>query len=415
MNTRPKTARLIVDLFAGAGGASEGIRMALGRAPDIAINHDVHAIAMHALNHPSTHHLRRDVKELRPADLARPGEVALLWASPDCTHFSRAKGGKPRNQGIRDLPWVVVEWAREVRPRVIVLENVPEIRSWGPLDPNGQVVPELAGSIWQAFLATLRAEKYHGECRVLNAADFGAPTARRRLFLVARADGLPVAWPEPTHGPNQGQAWVSAASCVDWSLPTPSIFGRVRPLAAATERRIAEGIRRYVLHSRHFIAPVDEQDSCFGAPLRRTAAFLVKHFGGPRPSTGSDLRAPLGTITSIDHHSLVVVTLVARDSASGEDLNNGAAVNDLLSRCLGHGPWTSSTPIEVEVETTWWILTDVRMRMLHPTELKAAQGFAPSYRLSGTKTEQIARIGNSVPPPVAAAVVRAQFPQECLK
>jgi DNA (cytosine-5)-methyltransferase 1 len=236
---------LLVDLFAGAGGASVGIEAALGRPVDVAVNHDATAIAVHTANHPTTVHHATDVWEVDPQQATGGRPVELLWASPDCRHFSRAKGGVPRSPRVRSLAWVVVRWAKAVRPRVIALENVPEFRTWGPLRA-GAPDRARAGETFDEWVHALRRLGYQVEDRVLDASLFGAPTRRRRLFIVARCDGEPIRWPAPTHGPGLLPVR-TAAECIDWSLPCPSIFDRKRPLADATLRRVAEGIRRFVL------------------------------------------------------------------------------------------------------------------------------------------------------------------------
>ena len=218
---------IIVDSFAGGGGASLGIERALGRSPDIAINHDAEALAMHAMNHPATRHLPHNVWKVDPTAVTGGAPVGLLWASPDCKHHSKAKGGKPVKRAIRDLAWVVVRWARQVRPRIIMLENVEEFREWGPLDVDGRPCKERKGKTFDLFVAELRRLGYRVEHRDLRACDYGAPTIRKRLFLIARRDGAPIVWPMPTHGApsNPGVIagallpWRTAAEIIDWSLP----------------------------------------------------------------------------------------------------------------------------------------------------------------------------------------------------
>lgn len=293
---------LIVDSFAGGGGASLGITLALGRGPDVAINHDAEAVALHRANHPETEHYCASVWQVDPAEVVRRHggrRVGLLWASPDCKHFSKAKGGKPVKRAIRDLAWVVVLWARRARPRVICLENVEEFRDWGPLverDGRWFPCPERRGSTFERWVGDLRRLGYRVEWRELRACDYGAPTIRKRLFLVARCDGLPIVWPEPTHvSPDDPEViagrkrpWRTAAEILNWSLPCPSIFMdraearayfeatgiRVnRPLAPNTMARIAKGVRRYVLEAAEpFIVPVthsgDSRVHGTGEPLR---------------------------------------------------------------------------------------------------------------------------------------------------
>lgn len=330
---------LVVDSFAGGGGASLGIAWALGRAPDVAINHDPLAIAMHAANHPSTRHLTEDVWKANPRAVTRGKPVSLLWASPDCKHFSRAKGSRPVEKRIRSLAWVVVRWAKETRPACIILENVREFAEWGPLVPlhacrecewrgtEGQArlgsprggfscprcgarrlrqtdrhVPDerRKGITFRRWVGQLKNLGYQVEWRSLNAADFGAPTHRRRLFLVARCDGAPIVWPEPTHGdPRKLDAtplfarlkpWRTAAECIDFSLPCPSIFERSRPLKEATMRRIAEGIRRYVLEAAE--------------------PFIVGVGGRAAQSPPTPLSSPLGTVTGKNDQALVLPFVV---------------------------------------------------------------------------------------------------------
>jgi len=258
---------LIVDSFAGGGGASTGIEIALGRSPDIAINHDAVALAMHEVNHPATKHLTADIWSVDPLEATGGRPVGLLWASPDCKHFSKAKGGKPVEKKIRGLAWVVVHWANVVAPRIIILENVEEFSTWGPLAADGRPCPLQKGSTFKRWLSELETLGYAVEWRELRACDYGAPTIRKRLFLIARCDGGAIIWPAATHGDPKSDAvksgrlkpWRTAAEIIDWSLPCPSIFATaaeimaeyglraVRPLQAATMARIAKGVKRYVL------------------------------------------------------------------------------------------------------------------------------------------------------------------------
>ncbi len=313
---------LIVDLFAGGGGASLGIERALHRIVDIAVNHDREAVALHQRNHPYTRHFVEDVWEVDPLEATGGQQVDLLWASPDCKHFSKARGGAPVSKRVRSLAWVVVKWAGKVRPAVILMENVEEFVTWGPLvmkrGPDGRPLldpktghpvmipdPRRRGQIFRAWVKHLQRLGYAVEWRELVAADYGAPTTRKRLFIVARCDGLPIVWPEPTHADTRlpkehrrgRKAWRSAASIIDWSLPCPSIFltreeGRAlgvnRPLADKTMARIAKGVRRYVLdHPRPFIVPV------------------TRSAGGAR---AHDSRDPLRTVTTANGGEFALVT-----------------------------------------------------------------------------------------------------------
>lgn len=428
---------MIVDLFAGGGGASTGIERALGRSPDVAVNHSPAAIAMHKANHQRTRHLCASVWDVDPREVVGRRRVELLWASPDCTHFSRAKGGQPRSKGVRSLAHVVVEWARAVRPEVIALENVPEFATWGPLLDDGRPCPVRRGETFGGWVEQLRWLGYEVEWRTLVAADYGAPTTRKRLFLVARRDGLPIVWPEPTHGAGRPRPWRAAAEVIDWSIPCPSIFGRARPLAEATLRRIARGIQRYVLGAAKpfvvtmrgtgpaqirasardigapigtvsaggvhhaLVAPTLVQTSygeregqapraldihaplgtvvAGGAKHALVSAFLA-HYGG-NENDGSDLRRAMHTITTQDHHALVTAPL-------GTDRRD--EVRAFLVKYYGTGAGASlRAPLDtvttrdrfglVTVDGADYEIADIGMRMLQPRELFRAQGFPDSY------------------------------------
>lgn len=257
---------IIVDNFAGGGGASTGMELATGRVVDIAINHDPDAILMHRTNHPHTTHYQASVWDVDPVEVCRGREVGLAWFSPDCKHFSKAKGGKPVDKNIRGLAWIVLRWAGTVRPRVIILENVEEFQTWGPVR-KGKPVKKLTGQTFRKWLDQLRNLGYDVEWRELVAADYGAPTTRKRFFLIARCDGRPIVWPTPTHAPADSpevkaglrKPWRSAAEIIDWSLPTPSIFDTKesirekynltaqRPLRPNTMARVARGVNKFVI------------------------------------------------------------------------------------------------------------------------------------------------------------------------
>lgn len=419
-----------IDLFAGGGGASEGIRLATGHAPLVAINHDQASIFMHATNHPGTMHLCESIFDVDPF-LPHGQPLDLLWASPDCTHFSRAKGGKPRSKEIRGLAWVVVEWANKVRPRVIGLENVPEFTTWGPLDDDGRPIKERAGEEFKLFVETLVGIGYEVEWKVLVAADYGAPTTRKRLFMVARCDGLPIVWPPQTHGPGCAKPFRTAAECIDWDIPCPSIFTRKRPLAEKTLARIAEGMKRYVIDTEEpyllsqeggTLVPYGIQTRNgerkgqtprtldLGRPLNTVTsqgsqgalvgAFLAKHYTGV---IGQKLDKTIGTITAKDHHSLVAAFLMKYYGAeSGQHQSLSGPMHTVVSKAR-------FGLVTVNIGGEEYAVVDIGMRMLQPRELARAQGFSDEYKLTGTKTSQIARIGNSVPPPVVQALVAAQF------
>lgn len=408
--------RLVVDLFAGAGGASTGIAAALGRDPDVAVDHSPAAIAMHIANHPQTRHFIEDVFDVNPRRVCEGREVGLLWMSPDCTHFSKAKGGKPRSKGVRSLAWVAVRWAAEVRPRVIALENVEEFQTWGPLTDDGQPCPVRKGETFAEWVRALEALGYRVEWRVLRACDYGAPTSRRRLFLVARCDGEPIVWPEPTHGPGRARPWHTAAEIIDWTVPCPSIFDRARPLAEPTLRRIATGIRRYVIEAaRPFIVPLV-------APTLIQTGYGEREGQTPR---ALDLGRPLGTVVAGGakhalvatqvHHSLGTAALVPAGS------DRRAEVRAFLDRfAAGSGQLRLGERRGlVTVEGVDYEIADIGMRMLTPRELFRAQAFPDDYVIEldhdgkpPSKTTQIALAGNSVPPPVAEAIVRANVLRE---
>lgn len=498
----PVHHELVVDLFAGGGGASTGIEQAIGRHVDIAINHAADAVALHQANHPQTLHFVSDVFEVDPLVVADGRPVGLLWASPDCKHFSKAKGGKPVSKNIRSLAWVVVKWAKLVRPRVICLENVEEFQTWGPLTKDGRPCPLRKGRTFASWKAALEGLGYRVEHRELRACDYGAPTIRKRLFLVARCDGMPIVWPAQTHAekPAKGSGlkpWRTAAECIDWSLPCPSIFERARPLADATLRRIAHGVMRYVVnaadpyvvrigHTGHGdsgkVRSVREPVSTITtkaehllcsptlAKLRGTSnsadvqrplatvsaqgthhalvtAFLAKHYTGV---VGSQLQAPIGTVTSVDHHSLVAPLLV--DSAHSDvspsgvkrwshgnreitkpsqtvvaSGGNAALVSAFLTAYYGSD---QDTPLDdplhtvttkprfglVTVAGQQYEIADIGMRMLQPRELYRAQGFPDTYIIdrgadgrSLPKDAQVRMCGNSVCPPLARALVEANY------
>lgn len=245
---------IIVDNFAGGGGASTGIELAAGRPVTIAINHDPDAILMHQTNHPYTEHYQVSVWDINPREVCRGRMVGLAWFSPDCKHFSKAKGGKPVDKNIRGLAWIVLRWAGSVKPRVIILENVEEFQTWGPVR-KGKPVKSKQGETFNKWISQLEALGYTIEYRELRACDYGAPTIRKRFLLIARCDGKPIVWPEPTHGdPNSDDVksgklkpWRTAADCIDFDLPCPSIFERKKPLAINTQRRIARGLDKFVI------------------------------------------------------------------------------------------------------------------------------------------------------------------------
>lgn len=314
--------RMIVDSFAGGGGASTGIEAALGRSPDVAINHSAAALALHAANHPDTLHLDSNIWDVQPIEVTRGRPVGLLWASPDCKHFSKAKGGAPKDRNIRDLAWVIVRWMEEVRPDVVAMENVEEFRTWGPIDNEGQPIPEFTGQTFDDWCRRIRRAGYRMQWRELRACDYGAPTIRKRFFMIARRDGRPIRWPKPTHGDPTSRGvrngrlkpWRTAAECIDWSLPCPSIFDTaaqimaqhslraVRPLKPNTLARVARGLHRYVLQAdRPFIVRI---------PSERNDRVT--------PGEMSEPTGPLGKFRVGELHAAATATSEIMDVTAGE-------------------------------------------------------------------------------------------------
>lgn len=300
------SGELIVDNFAGGGGASTGIEWATGRQVDIAVNHDPMAIAVHEANHPHTRHFCESVWDIDPREVTGGQPVGLAWFSPDCRHFSKAKGTVPVSKKIRGLSWVVMRWIGTVRPALVLLENVEEILGWGPLikDENGDSIPcpKRKGNTFRSFVNAIKSHGYKVEYRELRACDYGSPTIRKRLFLIARCDGNPIIWPEQTHGDPKSEAvkkgllkpWVPMADCVDWSLPMQSIFDRPKPLVEATLRRIAQGTMRYVVENPE--------------------PFIVGRYGerkGQTPRTRCT-QQPLATIVPTGNHGSLVVPHITK-------------------------------------------------------------------------------------------------------
>ncbi|MFF0825965.1 DNA cytosine methyltransferase [Brevibacillus sp. NPDC003359] len=323
---------LFVDNFAGGGGTSSGIELAIGRSVDIAINHDPAAIAMPLVNHPETEHYNENVWDVDPREVTRERPVGLCWLSPDCKHFSKAKGGKLKEKSIRGLAWVAVRWAATVNPRVIMLENVEEFKTWGPLLKDGMPDPDKKGRTFQAFVNALKRQGYQVDYRELRACDYGAPTIRKRFFLIARCDGRPIVWPKPTHGDPESVEvksgkllpWRTAAEIIDWSLPRPSIFARKKPLAENTLRRIARGIQRFVIDNpRPFIVRIGqtgyggdrlqyEVDQPLTTITTKAEHLVVTPTLGVNTSghPGSSVDKPIRTITTGFHHMLISPTLI---------------------------------------------------------------------------------------------------------
>ena len=349
---------LTVDNFAGGGGASTGIEMATGISVDIAINHDPEAIRMHKANHPTTKHYCESVWDVDPVKVCGGHPVALAWFSPDCKHFSKAKGGKPKDKNIRGLAWVALRWAGTVRPRVIMLENVEEFKTWGPLNRGHRPIKAKQGVTFKRFIHQMQDLGYQVEYRELIAADYGTPTMRKRFFLIARCDGKPIAWPEPTHAPADSPLvaagtrlpYLGAYTQIDFSLPCPSIFDTaeeikekygiraVRPLAPKTLERIARGLKKFVLDAPNpFIIQCNHGGERKQQDIREPMPTITgKHgFGLVEPflvqigQTGftddrsKDIRAPLPTIVSKNEHCLIAPTLIQYHSEKSKKETRG--------------------------------------------------------------------------------------------
>lgn len=506
---------IVVDNFAGGGGASTGIEIAIGRSVDIAINHDPAAIAMHRANHPATKHYQEDVWKVDPVEACAGHPVALAWFSPDCKHHSKAKGGKPVSKKIRGLAWVAVKWAKQVHPRVIMLENVEEFQDWGRLDANNRPDPRYKGETFRRFVRQLEKLGYHVEYRLLRACDFGVPTIRKRFFLIARCDGKPIVWPEPTHAaPDSAEVaagmkkpWVPVADVLEFSLPCPSIFATseeimeqygiraVRPLSENTMRRIARGLMKFVVdnpapfivqvnhsgdgfrgqevnkpldtitakHGTGVVMPMmiqyhSEQNSdvrgqTVDKPIMTVdasnrygmvSAFISKFYGGGNTCPASDAGDPLPTVTAIDHNAVCAAYVTQfNNNCDGQPVdtplntmtarsNHFGEVCAFLTKYYGNGenavpcdrPAPTITAKDrmalVTVHGQDYKIMDIGLRMLTPRELFDAQGFPPDYIIdvdadgkSYPKSEQVARCGNAVCPPIPTALVRANLPELC--
>jgi len=372
---------VVVDMFCGAGGESQGIARAAEKAgvqfKAYAINHWHRAIETHRENFPDSEHICRDVQDINPSDIVPGGHVSLLWGSPECTQHSPARGGKPCNDQKRVTPFTILDWLNKLTVDRVIIENVKEFRSWGPLDPvTKRPDPNRKGEIFEAYLTMIRGLGYTVDHKVLNAADFGAPTSRHRLFIQAVRDGCgkSILWPEPTHAAltknntlTEMRPWVTAREIIDWSQPSESIYSRSRPLAERTMKRIREGLARFggaeflvcMEHGGRVVsadAPVPTITTARGGAIGLVEPFIVSYNGNGQPYP---LSAPLPTITTRDRFALV------------EPQNNGI---------------------------------DIRFRMLKPHELAAAQSFPKDYIFTGTREDVVRQIGNAVCPKIAEAL-----------
>lgn len=427
---------LIIDCFAGGGGASVGIEMALGRSVDIAINHDPEAIRMHAVNHPHTIHLTEDIFKVDLKKYVGDSHVSLMWASPDCTSHSKAKGSQPRNNGLRILPWAVYKHARDILPDVLIMENVEEIQKWGPLDANGHPIKEREGEDYNRFIQSMKNLGYDFDSRELVAADYGAPTTRKRWYAIFRRDGLPIMWPKQTHSRYAMtglKPWKQCGDYIDWSDLGTSIFGRKKLLAEATQKRIANGIRKYIIENPNPYIVKDEKAMAFliqyhgeqksgesrgqllSEPIKTidtsnryglVTAFITKFY---KTGVGQGCDEPLHTITtSQGHFGLISAFLVKYyGTGCGQELNSPLATITTKDRF-------GLVNVILDIKGEKYVIYDIFLRMLKPEELKLMQGFPEDYIIDRDinfkpypAKEQVARIGNSVVPVMAQKLVEA--------
>ena len=424
---------IIVDCFAGGGGASVGIEKALGRDVDIAVNHDPEAIRMHKVNHPRTLHLTEDIFEVDLERYVDGRRVPLMWASPDCTSHSKAKGGQPRNNGLRILPWAVHKHARIIKPEVIIMENVEEIQEWGKLDENGYPIKECKGEEYKRFMDAMANLGYQYNTQELIAADYGAPTTRKRWYAIFRKDSKPIIIPRQTHSKDGilYPKWLECGDYIDWSDLGKSIFDRKKPLAEATQRRIAFGIKKYII----------DADKPYLVRNKDAMAFMIQYHGETRrgDSRGQLLSEPIKTIDTSNRYGLVTafITKFYR-TGIGQGLNEPlhtittspghfGLVSAFLIKYYGQGcgqtldlPLGTITTkdrfglVTVEIAGETYMIKDIFLRMLKPEELKLLQGFPEDYIIDRDiywkpypVKEQVARIGNSVVPIMAEQIVKA--------
>lgn len=444
----------IVDMFCGAGGESTGI-MKAAQELDLnvrltAINHWERAIETHAANHPSAEHLCESVEHIDPARAMRGEKIKLLWASPECTHHSVARGGRPRSDQSRTSAWMILKWLSELYVERVIIENVPEFMTWGPLDDAGKPMQSQKGKTFRAFVSSLRSLGYSVDWRVLTAADYGDPTTRKRLFIQAVKGRRKILWPEITHidgGANLAgyQSWRTARDIIDWSIPGTSIFDRKRPLADATMRRIASGIEKYwggcakpflaVLYGSNDVRSLDlpfPTVTTSGAHHALVEPFVVtvSHSGGE--NRHQELARPLPTICAggVTHGIVEPFILPNEGYYRGNKAHSLDQPIGAVTAARGYGgliePFiidnhtsgaqnTTLEPLRTITTKGWFglvtgdagIRLDIRFRMLKPHELKIAQGFPAEYRILGTNAEQTKQIGNAVPVNTAKALAMA--------
>lgn len=429
---------MIIDCFAGGGGASVGIEMALGRPVDIAINHDPDAILMHKTNHPTTLHLTEDIFKVDLQKYVKGRKVSLMWASPDCTSHSKAKGGQPRKKGLRILPWAVYKHAKAILPEVIIMENVEEIQQWGPLDEKGHPIPERKGEDYKKFIAAMKSLGYTFDCRELIAADYGAPTTRKRWYAIFRRDSKEIKWPVQTHSKDGYgfEQWKQCGDYIDWSDLGQSVFNRKKPLAEATQKRIANGIRKYIIDAESpyivedgramsFIIQYhgetkdgDSRGQLLTEPIKTidtsnryglVSAFVAKYY---KTGIGQGCDEPIHTITTSPGHFGLVSAFLIKYYGSG----TGQQVNEPLATITTKDRF-GLVNVVLDIKGEKYIISDIFLRMLKPRELMLMQGFPEDYIIdrdykwqSYPIAKQVARIGNSVVPIMAKKLVEANCP-----
>jgi len=439
----------VVDMFCGAGGESTGIMQAAFEQDMnvnlLAINHWERALETHAANHPRAEHLCESVERIDPTQAVKGGRLDLLWASPECTHHSVARGGRPKSDQSRASAWLILKWLSELYVERVIIENVPEFLSWGPLDSNGKPIQSQKGKTFRAFLLSMQSLGYTVDWKILTAADYGDPTTRRRLFIQAVKGRKRIMWPQITHMDGDNimgyQPWIPARDIIDWSIPGTSIFDRKKPLAEATMRRIAAGIEKYwgdyakpflaVLYGTSDARSLDlplPSVTTSGAHHALIEPFISRFHGGegsekrnhsvddPLPTLDTSNRyalvepfiteyygnggtepvsKPLKTVTTKDHFALLEPFLI-------DNHTNGAPaeIKEPLHTVTTKG-WFGL------IESNYHGRFDIRFRMLKNSELKRAQGFPDDYILTGNTTEQTKQIGNAVPVNTAKALALA--------
>lgn len=425
---------LIIDCFAGGGGASVGIEMALGRPCDIAVNHDPEAIRMHKVNHPNTLHLTEDIFEVDLKKYVGNRNVALMWASPDCTSHSKAKGGQPRKSGLRILPWAVYKHASIINPETIIMENVEEIQEWGPLDDRGFPIKEKAGEDYNKFINSMISLGYKFDCRELVAADYGAPTTRKRWYAVFQKQKS-ISFPVQTHnkfGVDGYKKYEECGNYIDWSDLGKSIFDRKKELAEATQKRIALGLKKFII----------DNDNPYMVNDEKAVSYIIQYHSeqNPKEARGQTLSEPLKTIDTSNRYGLVTAFITKfYKTGVGHGMNEPlhtittspghfGLVSAFLVKYYGTGgntigvdePLPTITTkdrfglVTVSINKEKYVIEDIFLRMLKPEELKMCQGFPKDYIIDRDINykpypikEQVARIGNSVVPIMAKKLVEA--------